>query len=355
LQPAGAAGPASEPAAPAALVTSAREPTLSMRFVQRLVALVEQTGVPRRELLRVLQIDATQLEDAEARVPSSRLFRVFELAIELTEDPAIGLHWAEGVTQSGFAPLSHLIAHAPNLRQAFESLSAFQRLLLDGSCFQLFEHDEKVTVRCPSLPRAPAHMQRCVAEMTVTSFFLMIRFFSGERPERVCFEYPAPAYRAEYARVFGRIERFRQPFNGIVFDHALLDLPSPYKDDDLYAALRTFAERRVSRDAQRAPYAQRVREYLVQQGSRRRVDMDDVARALGISARSLRRRLAGEGKPYKSIENDAHAFMAKQLLIEEQRTIQEAAYEMGFSDTTAFHRAFKRWTGTTPSAFRAGL
>src|SRR5262249_48691500 len=111
-------------------------------------------------------------------------------------------------------------------------------------------------------------------------------------------------------------------------------------------------ERRTMRLTHGVPYALRVREFLVQQGSPRRIDMETVARALGLSVRSLRRRLASEGKPYSAVENDALAIVAKHLLRDKQRTIHETAYEMGFSDTTTFHRAFKRWTGTTPSAYR---
>jgi AraC-like DNA-binding protein len=61
---------------------------------------------------------------------------------------------------------------------------------------------------------------------------------------------------------------------------------------------------------------------------------------------------SAEGKSYNTVEKDALAIVARRLLRDEQRSIQEAAYEMGFSDTTAFHRAFKRWTGTTPSAYQ---
>ena len=82
--------------------------------------------------------------------------------------------------------------------------------------------------------------------------------------------------------------------------------------------------------------------------------MQAVALALGISVRSLRRRLAAEGRSYQSVESEALATAAKRLLRDERRTIQDTADRMGFADTTAFHRAFKRWTGTTPSAYRAG-
>jgi AraC-like DNA-binding protein len=137
-----------------------------------------------------------------------------------------------------------------------------------------------------------------------------------------------------------------------VFDRALLDTASPHNDQDVHEALRAVAERRMSRLAEHAPYALRVRELLLQRGCRERIDMPTVACSLGLSERSLRRRLAAEGRSYSDVENAVFAIVAKHLLGDRQRTIQETAYEMGFSDTTAFHRAFKRWTGTTPSAYR---
>jgi AraC-like DNA-binding protein len=99
-------------------------------------------------------------------------------------------------------------------------------------------------------------------------------------------------------------------------------------------------------------YAERVRELLLENGAQTRIDMNAVARSLGLSARSLRRRLCDEGISYNSIAEGALATLAKQLLADQARSIQETAYTMGFSDPSAFYRAFKRWTGTTPKTFR---
>jgi AraC-like DNA-binding protein len=328
-----------------------------MRFVRGLVDAMAQAGVPRVELLRAARIEAQQLDAAEARLPRSEAYRIFELAMDLAGDPALGLHTAEGLAGAAFVPThvleAGLVGHSASLRQAFESLSQFQRLLGDDPYFELREQDDKVTVRCLRLPGQSLRLQRFSAEVILTNFFRLIRYFSAHaRPKRVSFEYAAPPYHGEYTRVFENTERFEQPFTGIVLDRGLLDVPSPHKDEGMHEALRALAERRTMRLTQGVPYALRVREFLVQQGSARRIDMETVARALGLSVRSLRRRLASEGKSYNAVEGDALAIVAKHLLRDERRTIQETAYEMGFSDTTTFHRAFKRWTGMTPSAYQ---
>lgn len=328
-------------------------PTVSMRVVRALIAAVEQMGVARGELLRAAGLEAAQLDADEQRMTRSDVYRICELAIELTGDPALGLHWAERLTVNTFVPVSYLIAHSENLRSGFETLARFARLLSDEPGYELLEQADTITVRCLSASNESLRIQRFSAEMHLAGLYRVVRSFElGARPERVSFAYAAPPYHQEYARVFDRAVHFEQPFTGIVFEQALLTSASPHRDQDLHDTLRGLAERRMSRLTQGVPYALRARELLVQRGWRERMDMQTIARALGLSVRSLRRRLAAEGKSYSDVENDAFAIVAKHLLRDKRRTIQEAAYEMGFSDTTTFHRAFKRSTGMTPSKFR---
>jgi AraC-like DNA-binding protein len=330
-----------------------RESMVSMRVVRGLIEAVEQAGVPGSELLRAAQLEASQLDSMEDCIPRSTMYRLCGLAMDVTRDPAFGLHWGERLSATTFNPLSHLVAHAATLRQGFESLLQFHRLVNDQPSFELCESDDEVTIHCLSLRGESLPVQRFIAEMIVTGIFRMIRIFNpSARPERVCFEYAAPAYQKEYTRVFEASERFEQPFTGIVFDRALMNTASPYKDEDVHDALRLIAERRILRITHRVPCATRVLELLLQRGATGPNSMDEIARSLGLSARSLRRRLLAEGKPYNCIVKEAFAIIAKQYLRDKRLTIQETAYEMGFAEASTFHRAFKRWTGMTPNAYR---
>jgi AraC-like DNA-binding protein len=130
-----------------------------------------------------------------------------------------------------------------------------------------------------------------------------------------------------------------------------MNVASLHKDEDVHEALRAIAERRILRLTEHTPFTLRVRDLLVEQGPTH-PDMDRIARALGLSKRSLRRRLVSEGSSYKAIVKEALAIVAKRYLREKRLTIQETAYEMGFADSSTFHRAFKRWTGNTPGSYQ---
>lgn len=330
--------------------------TISIGVVRGLVEAVEQAGVARADFLRAAQLDLEGFDAPEARLPRSEVYRLCEVALDITGDPALGLHWAARLTERMFVPISHIISHCSSLRQGFELLAQFFRLLSDEVAYRIVEVDDKVAVHCLRVDGESLRLQRFVAEMMLGGFYRLVRSFNiHAQPERVSFEHPAPAYLAEYTRIFKGAECFDQPFTGLVFDRALLDAPSPQKDDDVREALQALAERRLLRITHSTPYALRVREHLVREGFPHRTDMESVARSLDISVRSLRRRLADEGKSYNEVLSEALALVAKHHLQDPRRTIQEVAFDMGFSDPSTFHRAFKRWTGTTPSAYRDAL
>lgn len=336
-------------------VVAKRESTISIRVVQGLVDAVVSTGVDRQAFLAKARLDAAVFDDEDGRVTRSHMFQLCELALDLTGDEAFGLHWGEQCTDSTFTPLSHLIAHSANLRAGFETLFEFQRLMTDEIRYQLVDEGDLVTLRLASMPEASPRICKFVTEMEAVGICRLMRSFGSDvRPERVSFAYRAPEYRAEYSRIFHGIERFEQEYSCLSFSRALMSSVPPHKDDDVRTALQAIASRRVLRLTKRTPYALRVRDQLVKLGPCVRSDMSQVAHELGMSVRSLRRRLEEEGETFNAVANEAAAIIAKQLLEDKHKSIQEAAFEMGFADASGFHRAFKRWTGVTPRNFLEG-
>jgi AraC-like DNA-binding protein len=336
------------------VVERPQEPTVSQAVARALIAAVESSGVPRQRFLRMTRLGSDRL-GTQARVPTSEFYKACEAALDLSLDPALGLHCGRRFVASSFNLVSHLVTHSANLRQALDSVLRFRSLCSDHPGFQLIEHEHTAVLRCDRILGAPPRVVRFVHELQLIGFVQLIRHFNpSARIDQVCLEYSAPEYRSHYTRAFDAAERFEQPFTGIVFDRSLLQSASPDQDEELFSTLMALAEQRLLHRRLSASYALRVRERLLQQRMPGRVAMECIASALKLSVRTLHRRLAHEGRTYRGLANEASAIIAKRMLVDEHCTIQEVASLMGFSDATSFHRAFKRWTGTTPNAFRQG-
>jgi len=333
--------------------SSVRVMAVSISMVRALVEMLEQSGVAREKFLGLAGFDLEKLEQRDARVPACDYGALQELALDFTKDEALGLHMAEAADSFSYDLVAHLVGCAATLRDGIETLLEFHALLMDRRHWRLLEESRTATLLYWVGGRS-SRCQRFNAEFTMTAFVRMLRHFARRaRPERVAFQHCAPAYSPEYTRIFEGSERFEQPFTGIVFDRTLLGCAPLHADAELHAALRAEAEKRVARIRRKLKFSDRVRDYLLERATPDRRDMDAAARALGISARSLRRRLAEEGSCYSVIVEESLAVLAKRLLWNDDSSIEAIAYTMGFSDPSAFYRAFRRWTGTTPKLYRS--
>jgi AraC-like DNA-binding protein len=326
---------------------------LSGFFVHSLAEAVERAGVPRERLFQAAAFDGNRLQQPDGRLSLATFDRLLDRALSLTGDEALGLHMGDRVNPGNYNLSALLASHAPSLRDAIRALQRFQGLLADRPFWRFVEDDRTVTLRYEAEPGSSA-ARRFRAELTILGFHKLLTYFApSARPRLVSFDYMAPAYRAEYTRFFEGTERFEQEFIGIVFDRELLEVPQANRDPQLHATIISRAEVRVLERTKDPGYAERVRQHVLGGAKPVRHEMGTVARTLGLSPRTLRRRLAEEGTTFREIVDDALEVLAKRLVAEDDGPVEAAAYTMGFSHPSAFHRAFKRWTGATPAASRA--
>lgn len=330
--------------------------TVAVQVVRSVLALSVAAGVSEEALMRGAALDPARLGDPRARFTYREVYQVCGAVLSATGEPDFGLRWASAIDDRTLAPVSHLVHHAPTLREALATLGRFQTLMADELGWTVTESSELVTLRIATPHGAPLGVERMISEMQLCGFRHLLRGYARDGQLRdVSFRYPAPPYAADYQQAFAAPLRFEQPSTGLRFARALLDRPALSPDAEMFEALQGLAERRVLAIRGSTSYALRLREHVVRGGWRRRDDMDAAARSLGISVRTLRRRLADEGTSFSVVVSEAMAVVATDLLRDPRRTIQEAAFELGFSEASTFHRAFRRWTGTTPSAFRRSL
>jgi AraC-like DNA-binding protein len=322
-------------------------------FVRAIVEAVERVGVTRDALFAGMEIDPARLGQVHDRFDIHEFARIQTRALDLTRDEALGLHLAEHVQEASFDIVAHLVAHSPTLREAIDQCLQFQRLALDEAQLTMREKGSVVTIEY-QFARSMERSDRMHAEFIVAGLMRMLRTVSGPAgaAHAALFEHARPAHHREYTRFFGGTEKFEQATTGLVFDRSLLDRPQINQHPELYLLLRAEAERALERMTEGLGAADQLRRYLLARPPSRIPDPATAARDLGMSERSLRRRLAAESTSYRDLVRAILETHADHMLRDPKRSIQETAHALGFADAATFHRAFKRWTGRTPKEYR---
>lgn len=332
--------------ADASCVKAPPDAHVSAFFVRALLDVLRARGVSAGALLA----DQPALRD---RLPLRAFQALLARGIELSGEPALGLVCGLTSAESSFGLMSPLVAHAASLRDALELLMRFQPLLFEGGLLRVQQHGRRAILRYDFPYAAPAR-EACFSELLVAGLMRLLRAFACPSAAivAVCFEHAPPGHRAAYTQAFEGKERFSQSYVGIELSAALLDEPHLHNDPELVSALRAEAERALDRLLRPLGWTERVLRIMRRQPNLDALEAPCVASQFGLSDRSLRRHLRDEGASYRALACSVLRESACNLLRDTSLTIQHIAYEIGFADTTAFHRAFKRWTGLTPAEYR---
>ena len=331
------------------------EPTaqISIVMVRAFLGPVERAGVSRARFLREAGLDPRTVDEGEAWITLDAYTRVIEVARALCGDPALGLHMGEQARAVMLDAIGPLLEHQRTLREAFQAMGSYSRLLSVGHEPELHEHGDTALLRFPSL-RGDGPFVQVTAEWATAAMMSFLKLFVGERarPTRVLFAYPAPAHAAEYRRIFGGAERFDRRFTQLEMPRAWLDEAQPYRNAEVYDSLKAQADRALGRIERAGTVRARIDGLLAKRGAGAAITLGEVARELDMSERSLHRRLRAEGTSFRALVIEHRTHEAKRLLQAPNASIQETAFALGFTTPAAFHRAFKRWTGLTPKEFQ---
>jgi AraC-like DNA-binding protein len=330
-----------------------RTPEVSGMLLRALADVVMRCGIAPATLFLTDVKRFTTGEPLDARVPLPVYRELLTRAIVLTGDPALGLRCGLHASQSAFDLLAPLVSHVPTLRHAIQEMRQFQALALDGLCVHLTEGAGVARLRC-EFPRAHAPTDRTLCEFLTAGLMRMLRGFGCTRSDFYAarFEHGRPTHHHAYTEAFERKEHFSQPFTGLEFAAQLLDRPNLHANPTLHSLVHAHAEQRLGRLARPAHVVDRLQMYLLSQPAARVPDMAVAARELGVSVRTLRRRLSEAHQSYRALTQDMQGERACAMLRNPDFTLQAVAYALGFSDAATFHRAFRRWTGLTACEYR---
>jgi AraC-like DNA-binding protein len=330
---------------------------VSVLMVRILLDECRGRGIEPAHLLSVAGLAEDGLADGGQRVPSQAFERLAQHALQATGDPALGLALGGRLPTQALQVVGYLLASAPSLRRAYADFERYAALLAESPTWAMREHEAwaQFEVSCPI---AHPHTGRMANDWTLSLAYRVIRAFapgSGDRDVTLAFAHPAPRDREPYRRVFEGAVRFGQVRNAIRFPRAWLDQPQLHGDAATCAGLRELAERMLARVKPPRRLCDQLRAMLHEERRLSRIDVPELARRLGVSQSVLRRRLAAEGVSPSQLMDEARCRVACAELVRTERSLKQLADELGYSEPSAFHRAFKRWTGKTPADYRASM
>lgn len=321
--------------------------TISPSVVAALLRALQESGAPIEPFAALLR-DTT-------RPPLDRAFELFERAPALSGDPDFGVHLGERAVIGDFEVLDHTTRTSGTVAEALRRVCRYYPLLVERIEMKL----EVIGDLARIVHRAPAPIvsPRAAIDMLFSAIVTRSRIFTGREVPLVAvrLSYPAPEKTAELERFYGLVPSFSQPADELVFDRAFLDVPLLTADEGVSAALEGYASELVARLGAGSSIAAKVRREIIERLSAGEPDLAPIAKKLALSPRTLQRRLRDEGARFQDLVDDARKDLATTYLADRNLGIQEIAYLLGYSEGSAFHRVFRKWTGQSPADYRAAL
>ena len=300
------------------------------------------------------QLSALAELGPSARVPIAAAHEMLRAAIERTGDQDLGLKAARTIEHGHFDVMEYASATAANWRQALQVLVRLAPLVNDAAQFR-FEVDgaHALLVLATRVP-----LSRSAADFCTAAFWNSIEtWLRGERlVGEVWFAHPQPNDLSEYRQSFGQAKLvFDTAEYALLLPAALLDQPLQHADAKLHGILMAHAERLLAELPRVESLSERVRRGITETMPDGTVSAERVAAMLNMSRRTLSRQLGAEGTSFRALLEEVRQRFAKHYLESTNMGAADIAFMLGFSQSAAFVRAFRRWTGYAPGEYRRRL
>jgi AraC-like DNA-binding protein len=330
-------------------------PRTSGAMTRLTCALMRAKGIELAPLLGASGLTERQVTDRDARIPVKYQIEFLERAAAAARDDFLGFHIARDADLREIGLLYYVMASSRLLGESLQRMERYSSLNNEAG-FVRIRNDEKCTVVTVNYVNVERRSDRHQIESWLTALIRVCRHLTGRHliPRQVKLDHSRPRVSPEFRSFFGCDVAFGSAIDEIVFAENLHDLPVVSGDPYLNEILVKFCEDALSqrgapRNTMRADLEKAIAP-LLPHGSARATE---VARQLGLSRRTLARRLASEGLTFEEVLADLKIDLARRHLRHGDLPISQIAWLLGYRESSAFTHAFKRGTGKTPREFRS--
>ena len=324
-----------------------------MPLLRGILVAAERRGIDVAIALARLDIKAGDLVVSDRRVPRSTFYQLWDVLAQLSGDQDLGIHLAESAEVGDFAVLDYAIRNSPTLGAGYHQAARYSHVLHNGVDVSHEVENGVASMHYGEAAGSPRH----VAEWIISAWLVVGRQIVGEswKPHAVQFQHPPPADLSEHKRLFITEPAFRAADNRLSLDAQLLERRVVLADPQLFRVVGEFARQLLEGVPRTQSSRDQVKHVVAERLGHGEVSLEEVAKQLDVAPRTLQRKLKGDGATFQTVLDEVRLVLASRYLADPTLAVEETAFLVGFSEPSAFNRAFKRWTGETPSSYRAAL
>ncbi len=333
--------------------SAAAHATVAVLAAGPAVAALEARGIDPAASLRAAQLSRESLASVDGRLPFLAVRALWEAAADAAGDPSFGVHVAEALPIGALDVLDYVISAEATAGAALSRLMRYVRLVHDAADLRLVVEPDHARI-VGGVPASPAPQ---LDEFALTLLLVRSRQATGVawRPERMAFQHERARDDGELSRVFGCPLAFGARDIEMRFAASVLELPHLHADSTLLAVVSRFADDALASVPARGDLVARASSAIARRMSTELPTLSGTAAAMGLPERTLQRRLAEVGVSHSALVEGVRRELALKHLADAALSIAEIAFLLHFADSTAFDRAFKRWTGEPPARHRSRL
>ncbi|WP_445634733.1 AraC family transcriptional regulator [Nostoc sp. DSM 114161] len=335
-----------------------KEATFSVSIVRDIVQYAATYGVDAKKLCDAAGIELALIDLPDRQITGAPLKALWREVVKMTGDENFGLHLGEAFNVAAIGIVGYVLLNCNTFKQVLEKLSRYTNLFSQGVYINFSVLQGQVLCDCEIVDHLKNYLleePRHPIESTFTALMAATKMLAGKQLylQTVWFQHPRPNDISEYQRIFSTDIRFWAPTNRIIFDANCLDWPVLSANPSLLSIFEQHAKAMLDEMSHEKSYSNLVIQAISQHLKGEVPAIKTIARNLAISVRNLQRELQTEGTSYQQLLDATRKELALRHLKKTDTPINDVAFLLGFSEPSAFNRAFKRWTGKTPRAYRS--
>src|SRR2546428_9373953 len=325
--------------------------TKQFRVSSTLPRKLQELGLPLETALRRAGLPMGLFKMDKILVSTEEFFALHRGIAEASNDQGLGLKLGTEERLERYDPVKIAAISARSFRDAIQRVSRYKQLTCPEE-IRVVERGNESAVQFVWLlaheKEPPLLVEVCFAWIVAMAHRGIGRPLS---PKRVEFQ-RAPAHREMYETHFRCPVKFKADQNALVFSKADMELPFITYNADLLAIVAPQLEAELTQQLAQKTFSEQAKGILKQLLAGQRPGIQDLARELHLSTRTLQRRLSEQGITFQRLLEEARRELARHYLLHSSRELNETAYLLGYEDANSFFRAFHHWEGTTPGQWR---